>query len=382
MVAGIVDPKIVYVSDIVGSKLDLQNTFDELLYSVVPYYNNSSKAEGFRDNFNNHHRLIYDSGGFSFLTGKLKGEPDPEKTVQLYKKMGYTSKDLLIQLDLPPAHFNTIERNFELIETSANYYFKMAEEIPQVVPVIHGWTVSELRHSLDLLQNISNDYRAFGCNRVSSTVSFGTYRVTESVLATPVSFDETVLKHRMNKMVTKKVIFDRLYNVSQILKDFKVFAMGGSNPNVAHLLFWLGFKTTDGAAWRLNATWWTIYLPEKGSYSIGKTTRNKKLDEEGEILLANCGCPVCKGLSPAQRLEILQAGKSRGFHARAIHNAWCVKQEELIANDYSCDPDGYTDYLIDRWRDNRFWKKWFKYMRNRVKKNEIQEDLMIYFKVK
>ncbi|RLI73696.1 hypothetical protein DRP04_15475, partial [Archaeoglobales archaeon] len=135
---------IVFLShqvECVGKRPYIEDYFNELLFSVVPFYRYTN-GEGFRNKFGSNHRLVYDSGGFQFLVGKLKN-PDPLKTVAIYKKMGYTDKDILIQLDLPPVYHQSHEERCRLIRKSAKFYHIMSKHVP-VIPVIHGWTLEEL----------------------------------------------------------------------------------------------------------------------------------------------------------------------------------------------------------------------------------------------
>ena len=62
-------------------------------------------------------RLTYDSGGFQYLMGNMD-LPSVEKVVRTMEKLGMTSNDIAIQLDLPTNSLNTREERLETIKKS------------------------------------------------------------------------------------------------------------------------------------------------------------------------------------------------------------------------------------------------------------------------
>ena len=144
--------------------MDLSN---HIMLTVAEFYKNRAMANEFREGFGitSAHTMGWDSGGFQFLMGKLKGVPmetlpcgievpiDASSTIDLYKRVGVVKRDLPIQLDLPPRWDLSPEMRDQLIRKSASYYWEMLEEIPYVVPVIHGWTLEEIKLNLELVED-------------------------------------------------------------------------------------------------------------------------------------------------------------------------------------------------------------------------------------
>jgi len=89
------------------------------------------------------------------------------KTVDLYKRIGVQSKDLPIQLDLPPTYHTPKPQRLALVHQSAEFYWRMVEHIPFVVPVVHGWDYEELSASLELLED--PDKLAAGSNLATAS---------------------------------------------------------------------------------------------------------------------------------------------------------------------------------------------------------------------
>lgn len=143
----------IYLTDQVKGHPNIKKVSREIMFSVADFYKKPRGAWGFRKkNFTDYHRLAEDSGGFQFLMGKLTN-PDPLRTVQIYKRIGVTREDFPIQLDLPPRFDLNREQRMALIVKSAEFYWRMVEHIDWVVPVVHGWTLEELKASLELLEN-------------------------------------------------------------------------------------------------------------------------------------------------------------------------------------------------------------------------------------
>jgi len=137
----------------------------EIMIAVTDFYKQPEAANGFREEYGmkDIHKAGWDSGGFQFLMGKLKGVPkmvlpcgievpiDASRTVDLYKRVGAKPTDLPIQLDLPPRFDLPPDSRRQLIEQSARYYWEMVQDMPFTVPTIHGWTLEEVQYNLELI---------------------------------------------------------------------------------------------------------------------------------------------------------------------------------------------------------------------------------------
>ena len=100
--------------------------------------------------------------------GKLQN-PDPLKTVQLYKSMGLTDADFPIQLDLPPRWHLPRDERLRLIERTAIFYHIMVQHISSTIPVIHGWTADELRYALSLIEEEEKFEKLLGVGSYEAT---------------------------------------------------------------------------------------------------------------------------------------------------------------------------------------------------------------------
>lgn len=143
----------IYLTDQLKGRPNVRTMSREIMLAVTDFYKKPVKADGYRKkSFTDWHRPAWDSGGFQFLMGKLPN-PDPMKTVDLYKRIGVKAKDLPIQLDLPPTYHMPKSERLGLVHLSAEFYWRMVEHIPFVIPVVHGWDYEELSASLELLEN-------------------------------------------------------------------------------------------------------------------------------------------------------------------------------------------------------------------------------------
>jgi hypothetical protein len=341
----------IYLTDQLVGRPNINKLSKEVMLAVADFYKSPSQADGYRKNrFTDWHRPAWDSGGFQFLMGKLDN-PDPMKTVDLYQRIGVTEKDLPIQLDLPPQYILPSEERMALVYKSAEYYWRMAEEIPFIVPVVHGWTLEEATTSLRLL----DDPDLLGCGAMLNVGGTGVDNVTSNKsclsagtftskmypwsmgnlnphscakerIATPfpnpvdfgakpvvqkvVSSTETdrvaagtfianstsrgaqntkaKKKEEPKQQVSIKVIIERLAMVLNLLRDRELFMLGGASPNMQHLVFLGGAKYSDTSAWRLKGYFGSIYIPEVGSRSIGYKETDKRITSEETKILAEC----------------------------------------------------------------------------------------------
>jgi len=137
----------------------------EIMLSITDFYKAPEKANGFRETYGmtKKHTAGLDSGGFSFLMGRLRVEESEilpcgievpataKDTIDLYKRIGVLEKDYPIQLDLPPRFDQSPEIRKQLITRSAGYYYEMVGELPWVIPVVHGWSQEEMEFNLELI---------------------------------------------------------------------------------------------------------------------------------------------------------------------------------------------------------------------------------------
>ena len=341
----------VFLTDVLGSYV--ADVFDDLMFSVAPAYRNIKRFINFRKSLNG--RVAYDSGGYQFLIGRIKDPPDPLRTVDVYRKLGYRESDFLIQLDLPPAYFLPKDERLKLIRKSAEFFHVMKAELKNVLGVVHGWEQDELQLSLELLT-------------ADNILSVGTYAAT-SIIASHAAQAEMVVQR-----TPRKIIFQRLVDVSYLLRDYIVFMLGCSNPATIHIAFLLGSKYADGGAWRIAAAHHVIFIPEHGRYSIGKKRISKRLTDLSLLKKYYYESPFEPSFN-----DFVQMLRS-DFKVRALWNAWVLKYEEKIANEFATDPDKYHKYLCKRFEKNKFWSHVLRFIWSKYKQKYVQTNLKIFLK--
>jgi hypothetical protein len=369
------------------SEYELSTNFDSVLFSVADAYNND-KFTDLRNKLNG--RVCYDSGGFQFLMGKLSN-PDPNKTLKVYEKLGYSSKDLLIQLDLPTNYYDSPSKRLELISRSALFYHQMIAKNKNIIPVVHGWTNTELKASLE--QVFDSDTIGMGSYSATTTrgVGVGTYSATTrpkpGVGNQYVSIASGTAEEKQ-LFTPVKVVYSRLGRaLSLLLKTDipNIFVLGAGSLNMMHLCFASGAKYTDGSSWRIAARFWNIYVPEK----TGKTlaTRRKTgspLKDEDIVILRELhkesNYPF-NALPFVELMKYFKADKKIGFLTRAIHNAYVLDYEtKTIANNFATDPEGYLKYLRKRWSNSKYWLKRLQLVQEAINSSYVQTDLTTFIK--
>ena len=482
----------------------VNNISDQIMVTVTDFYKQPHKADGFRENYGmtDIHTAGWDSGGFQYLMGKLKGVPlevlHPElppvpinarKTIDVYKRVGAKAHDLPIQLDLPPRYDIAPALRRMLIERSVGYYYEMLPEIPNVVPTIHGWTLEEIEYNLELVEDpdklaagsmtsLSNSTWTMGnMNPHDGRVAAGTFTAPEKSVVDYVhsrkrkdvavgsykSLDGSVnyVDHTDNianakrvelrrrrvatpspgkvdagiglpsnmpgrkravgsyvatavrnskKRVSYKVILDRIAMVTNRLReDYDIFMLGGASPHMQHQLFLSGANWTDTSAWRIKATLGEIYLPEHSNghnafgigYSQkarinGKLRGPKRMDQEGVVILKECLADPRHPFSGMYWKDFMRLGHllmpkfkreclkrhypTTPFILRGMHNAFVLKLEEEIANEYVNDPDRYYKYLRKRLRPRKILYNRLRSLYDRLTRPFVQQDLRIYAK--
>ncbi len=375
--------------------------FDDLMFSVEVCYSSARRFVNFRKSLNVS-RLAYDSGGFAFLLGKIKQPPNPLRTCQIYRLLGYCDNDFLIQLDLPPQYYMSKRDRLQLIRKSAEFYWIMINELKtnNLLGVVHGWTEDELELSLELLNdpdrlclggNLST-MKVYAHDYIQKSIALGSYNVKAVLPEKPIALGSyantknsiawSKRKSHVFKRVPRDVVYDRLATAMNMLRDdHEVFVLGGSGPNTVHLLFFLGARYVDGASWRLAAKLWRIYIPHLGEFSVGKKRIAKRLNDRAVSVMKDYfNSSPLNSMSFSEFLKKISS-ESGGFELRALWNAYALKIEEQIANEYANDPDRYFTYLRKRWSNSPYWRKILDFTWKRIKHPYVQSKLDIFLKV-
>jgi len=350
-----------------------------VLHSIMPFYNKNPPKNFFSKWMGV--KKCYDSGGFSFLMGNVAEEQlNPDRTIKIYKRLGYEKDDILLQLDLPPYYFTNKEKRRALIDKNVDYYFYQKSKIENIIPIIHGWEKAELKYNLEKLngnasKTIATCYNgnlvAIGSNLSLSKnkqVAMGSYLATSKDKERKVSF-EKVLNH--------------IYYALNVLKGYEVVVLGAGNINMSHILFSLGTKATDGCSWRIDAAFNRFYIPGKTPISFfnGKRYTARKPDDEDFEILREIHQMEEHPYSYLSFDEFLKRLKNKST-VRQYHNAFVLFLEEQIANEYENDPDKYFKYLEDRFQtySSKHHLKVLKFLHKRMKYPYVQMNLEVFIK--
>lgn len=480
------------------------------------------------------------------------------KTVDLYRRIGVESKDLPIQLDLPPTYHTPKPQRLALVHQSAEFYWRMVEHIPFVVPVVHGWDYEELTASLELLEDPDNlaagsnlatasrnnipdpigagaflqsgryvldeagnlkkrgdigagAFMNVGGNAVdhvtsnkSTLVGAGAYSPVlypwsmgnlnphscardriigaggflqsgqwaadhlantparkAEMIATPmpsgvdlgqqpvidrvkstrrddviaaaypsnadVGWKNTILTNEgmkrkkkdvisagtFNALTTSEtiqkkepkfppvkmaVIIERLATVLNMLRDRRLFMLGGGSSHTQHMCFLGGATYSDTSSWRMKGYFGEVLVPEIGARSIGYKDTSKRIKREEISLIAEClrdSTHPLEGMSIDRFMAIGHMNMTewyetwkenrweiKPFPLRALHNAWILKMvEEPLANEYANDPDRYYKYLKEkRFKGRPNLLRNLEKLWSRLKRPYVQTQMGVYLK--
>lgn len=193
------------------------------------------------------------------------------------------------------------------------------------------------------------------------------------------------------------VVWERLALVLNMFRDRELFMLGAASPNDQHMIFLGGARYGDTSAWRLKAYLAEIYVPGRGSVCIGHKGSPKPTDEDLEIL-RECLRDTTHPLSGMSLTRFLTIGKMnmaewretqpknkweiKPFDLRAKHNAWVLKwREEVIANEYTADPDNYYIYLkYHRFKGKPNLLRKLEFLWRRFKRPYVQTGLELFLK--
>ena len=294
--------------------------------------------------------IILDSGGYQLINHDRPFTL--EETIEIYRMANFQQDDFGIALDYCPLIFETPKERMEKIKRSNKNLLKMRKLAPElsrkIVHVLHGWTMKELRTSLDPVG-------------IEDLIAFG-------------SCLSLKLKGYQDKIIQKFVNLYRLTEEYPDLRGIRLHILGASGANSSHVCWYSGFEQTDSASWRRIASFGKIvfvgvseaYISNRNA-KFGRTKWNDKFD----ILLKECECPICKG----ENLTVKKGILAEKFQARATHNAYIYLQERQLAKDLIGTPKYYR-YLQKRFKRSYFMKKFL----NKMREAKFQPHIDTFFR--
>ena len=296
------------------------------------YRKNKLSQIGIHDYVDHAGALMLDSGGYQLINKNLPFTL--EETIEIYRLAKFRKNDSCISLDYCPIPTDKPQTRMQKIKDSNDNLIKMRklapELAPQIIHVLHGWSMKELRTSLN---PIGDDERliAFG-----SCFSF-------------------MLKGYKDKIITKFINLLRLIEEYPDLQNTRFHILGASGSNTSHICWYSGMEQTDSASWRRIAAFGKIAFVGVSEISISNRKvnfGNTKWTERYDTLLKECECFICDGLSLTERKELL----STSFQDRATHNAHIFLQERELAREL-VGTNKYYPYLQNRFKRSYFMKK-------------------------
>jgi tRNA-guanine family transglycosylase len=261
--------------------------------------------------------ILIDSGGFSLMSERCA----PITAAELAAIYSDLSADVYAALDLPPGSTdNTRQRAQKWSQTLTNLDHMLEVLVQQIVmPVIHGRTLDEIAAACrDVRQRIDPPpivalggmvpflrghmpNRRFRYQRIDGSSASGEMFVADAI---SVCRGEFPLSH------------------------LHVLGVGSTTTAIAVLV--LGADSVDSLAWRRAAGFGTIFLAGRAERIISRKPRvlhsRPRVTSTDRRALENCECPVCT-LFPrlADRIRAL----SDSYIARAVHNVWTLRVEEV-----------------------------------------------------
>ena len=341
--------RVVYLTHLLRDSIDwkaISKITSHALTSVEPGYSNIRAVIGVR-RLIPVRNLIFDSGGFAAFTKGIN--VSVSRTIHLYKVVKYDpSTDYLVELDHIPFYDEPMELRIEKIRKNLRNYLIMKRELgDNVLYVVHGWSTREIEVAVE-----NHRY-------MDDKVAVGSYYVASVLNKAP-----------------RVVVFKRFSTVMRFVVDSYswILVLGGSGPNMIHLSFYTGAHAVDGVAWRNAARRKEIIVPGIGVRALNNSKR-KKLTNEDLMVLKSWWSHELNPFKDMKINEFLSLA-IRDFKALALFNAFAMKVEEQIANEYSNDPNRYFNYLQKRWSNNSFWRNVLKLIRS----DFVQKKLTIFLR--
>lgn len=297
-----------------------------------------------QDTFESKTKVAKDSGGFQFLGQPELAETfDVDELIHNHKRIGFGRHDTIMSADFPIPTGVDMDKN-EVIRRqmiSVEWYDRMQSQIRQTIPVLHGQTVQEILNHKDMYGLNSEKMVAVGSNLSQSTV--------------PVMgrMKNGKLRGQKASVIPRNVIWQRIFEIMPDLDRQEVFLLGAGGMNAAPLAALLGAKSVDATSWRLNAKMFAIYDTTHGRFircgsKNGNNIMNQRHQEFLSMRLKDEDYPFY-GMSLKDFTKVLQLEGAKATEIRGIHNAWELKKDNEVYNEYEGDPEGLAKMLEKRW---------------------------------
>jgi tRNA-guanine family transglycosylase len=246
--------------------------------------------------------IMMDSGGFIFQK-KEKIDIEPSKIIELYEK---SKPDIGVVLDhplSPEASDSNNQKRWNNTLKNTDFMIKNNGKIA-LMPVLHGYSLKELKIACDQIKNINEDPMLIGLGSL-----------------VPLLF---TMKGSNRFKDPRNYVIDATRLVREEFPNSLLHTFGVGSTKTMHLMYSLGVDSLDSSGWRLKAAYGNIQLP--GVSDRHPTSRNNgrsSLNEKEKKILEQCECPTCYNKSLQDKIKSLDGP----FPPRALHNAWVHVQE-------------------------------------------------------
>jgi 7-cyano-7-deazaguanine tRNA-ribosyltransferase len=175
------------------------------------------------------------------------------------------------------------------------------------MPVVHGRSLGEINYSIEMLLRALRNPEWIG---IGGIVPLLQNRQTSKEIA---------------MLGSETFIGLSIKAVRSAFPDAKIHAFGAGGTRTFPAVFALGADSADSIGWRQAAGFGSIFLPMKSQRIVawsGNTKQPRRMLDVSDIdQIDACECPICRSKSStSSRLAAFR----KGFHNRAIHNAWTV----------------------------------------------------------
>jgi queuine/archaeosine tRNA-ribosyltransferase len=249
--------------------------------------------------------LMIDSGGFALM--KVPSAKWSATIVGNFIES--IDAEIFVSLDLPPSTGDDQHERQRKIRASTRNFRYLTDRFPTktIMPVVHGRSISEINYSIELILRASRNPSWIGLGGI---VPLLMNRYTSDEIAT---------------LGSETFIGLSITALRRAFPDAKIHAFGAGGTRTFPAAFAFGADSADSIGWRQAAGFGSIFLPMKSQRIVtwsNDTKRPRKLLDDSDLeQIDACSCPICRSKkSTSSRL----AAFNKGFHNRAIHNAWTL----------------------------------------------------------
>jgi queuine/archaeosine tRNA-ribosyltransferase len=249
--------------------------------------------------------LMIDSGGFALM--KSPSAKWSASTVGNF--IGSIDADVFVSLDLPPSPADDQDLRKRKICASTRNFRYLTNRFPTkiIMPVVHGRSIKEINYSIELLLRTSRNPSWIGLGGIVPLLQ-NRYTSTEVAM-----------------LGSEKFIGLSIMAIRSAFPLSKIHAFGAGGTRTFPAVFAFGADSADSIGWRQAAGFGSIFLPMKSQRIVawsGDTKQPRRLLDDSDLeQISACCCPICRTKSST---SYRVAAFKKGFHNRAIHNAWTL----------------------------------------------------------